>query len=87
MVLNILCITLFCISVAFGAPNVVATSPNIVCDVPVKLDSSTNIWNEYALHPNSIYRATVTKAIENIANQEDKSKALSIANTGSFVWM
>lgn len=57
------------------------------CDAPVKLNSSANIWKEYKLHPNIIYRNTVTNAAENITDASMKARALRVANTGTFTWM
>lgn len=57
------------------------------CDAPVKLNSSENIWKEYKLHPNIIYRNTVTNAAENITDPSMKARALRVANTGTFTWM
>lgn len=57
------------------------------CSAPVVLDATTNVWNEFTLHPNTIYRAIVTNAVANLTDPGEKAKALKVANTGTFALM
>lgn len=57
------------------------------CDAPVSLNASTNIFKEYKLHPQIIYRRRAEVAAEVIADAELKSRALKVAYAGQFVWM
>lgn len=57
------------------------------CDSPVSLNASTNIWKEYKLNPNILYRRKVEAAAEVINNVNLKEKAQKVADAGTFTWM
>ena len=54
---------------------------------PVSLNASTNIWLDYTLHPNSIFRAKVEAAAKHIEDGELRQKALRVAEIGTFIWV
>ncbi|KAH7381211.1 glycoside hydrolase family 6 protein [Phaeosphaeria sp. MPI-PUGE-AT-0046c] len=57
------------------------------CTTPVALNTSTNIWLNYTLNQNNIYRQKVGEAISNITDTAEGLKALHVAETGSFAWI
>lgn len=57
------------------------------CDKPVTLDAKTNIWLNYTLHPNSIYRKQVLAAADLVADAETNKRAQEVAAKGHFVWI
>ncbi|KAK6079721.1 exoglucanase-6A [Seiridium cupressi] len=57
------------------------------CSSAVTLDASTNVWESYALHPNSFYRAEVEAAAANISDSTLAAKALEVADIGTFLWL
>ncbi|KAK9425048.1 putative Glucanase [Seiridium unicorne] len=57
------------------------------CSSAVSLDASTNVWESYALHPNSFYRAEVEAAAANISDSTLAAKALEVADIGTFLWL
>ncbi|OAK96863.1 glycoside hydrolase family 6 protein [Phaeosphaeriaceae sp. SRC1lsM3a] len=65
----------------------VQASDDPACTIPVTLDVSRNIWQNYTLHTNSIYRQSLEEAISNITDAAEKLKALRIAQTGNFAWI
>lgn len=68
-------------------PTVTDEQAQAGCEAPVYLDASTNVFKDYKLHPNSIYRKRAEASAEIINDAELKSRALKIANAGQFVWM
>jgi cellulose 1,4-beta-cellobiosidase len=72
---------------AIPHPNDLDSGDKVGCETPVSLNASTNIFQEYKLHPNIIYRKRAEAAADIIADPELKSRALKIANAGQFVWM
>lgn len=65
----------------------VQASDNPACTMSVTLDTSTNIWQNYTLHTNSIYQQSVEEAVSNVTDAAENLKALHIAQTGNFAWM
>lgn len=57
------------------------------CATPTRLDASRNIWQNYTLHTNSIYRETVIEATSNITDEAERLKAIRVAGTGNFAWL
>ena len=82
-----------CIALLVGAaspstiPENTVTTYSFGCDAAVTLDSNSNIWEDYELHPNRVYRDIVMEAADNITDSADRAIALRIANTGNFAWM
>lgn len=68
-------------SVALAAPQKRA------CSSAVSLSGSSNPFASYTLHPNSFYKAEVTAAAASITDSSLKTKASSVANVGSFLWL
>ncbi|KAI5927413.1 1, 4-beta cellobiohydrolase [Camillea tinctor] len=57
------------------------------CASAVTLDASTNVFQNYKLHPNSFYRDEVNKAVEAITDASLKESAAKVADVGSFLWL
>jgi cellulose 1,4-beta-cellobiosidase len=57
------------------------------CSAPVVLDATTNVWKDFTLHYNDLYRTVVTDAMADLTDLRGKAKALRVANTGSFAWL
>ena len=55
------------------------------CDGPVVLDAKTNIFLNYALHANSIWRSKVLAAVEATTDAELKKRGLKAGEQGTFV--
>ncbi|KAG9251716.1 exoglucanase 3 precursor [Emericellopsis atlantica] len=72
---------------AIGAPQGTITrrqSPG-GCDAAVKLDASTNVWDNYKLHANSYYRSEVEAAAAQMSGAAAEA-ALRVADIGTFLW-
>lgn len=54
---------------------------------PALLDAATNIWKNYTLHPNPVYQRQVLEGAARIQDADLKTKALKIADVGSFIWL
>ncbi|KAF2260771.1 glycoside hydrolase family 6 protein [Lojkania enalia] len=57
------------------------------CNSSVALDAKKNVWLNYTLHPQSVYRKQFVTATEAISDRELKDKALKLVNVGTFVWI
>ncbi|RYP18098.1 hypothetical protein DL765_004110 [Monosporascus sp. GIB2] len=71
---------------AMAAPNKPRQSSQ-ACSSPVRLDASTNVFQQYTLHANNFYRAEVEAAAAQISDATLKAKALRVADVGSFLWL
>lgn len=56
------------------------------CDSAVTLDATTNVWENYSLHPNSFYRSEVEAAAANMTG-DMQTAALKVADIGTFLWL
>ncbi|AEO59280.1 glycoside hydrolase family 6 protein [Thermothelomyces thermophilus ATCC 42464] len=57
------------------------------CASAVTLDASTNVFQQYTLHPNNFYRAEVEAAAEAISDSALAEKARKVADVGTFLWL
>ncbi|KAL2149128.1 hypothetical protein VTH82DRAFT_8476 [Thermothelomyces myriococcoides] len=57
------------------------------CESAVTLDASTNVFQQYTLHPNNFYRAEVEAAVEAISDSSLAEKAAKVADIGTFLWL
>ena len=59
-----------CATLLFRVASAVPTTGDVAglqrfgCDAPIVLNASSNVWKDYTLHLNSIYRNIVTDAAE-----------------------
>ncbi|RYP77471.1 hypothetical protein DL769_003425 [Monosporascus sp. CRB-8-3] len=72
---------------AMAAPNKKPRQSALACDSPVRLDASTNVFQQYTLHANNFYRGEVEAAAAQISDPALKEKALKVADVGSFLWL
>jgi cellulose 1,4-beta-cellobiosidase len=72
---------------AMAVPNKKPRQSAQACDAPVRLDATTNVFQQYTLHPNSFYRAEVEAAAAQISDAALKAQALKVADVGSFLWL
>lgn len=56
------------------------------CEAAVTLDASTNVWEDYTLHPNSNYRNLVLAAAEEMEGEAAEA-AVRLADIGTFAWV
>ncbi|KAK8062817.1 Exoglucanase 3 [Apiospora hydei] len=57
------------------------------CDSAVKLDASSNVFEQYTLHANSFYRGEVEAAIANLKDTSLAGAAKKVGEVGSFLWL
>ncbi|KAI1735858.1 glycoside hydrolase family 6 protein [Xylaria scruposa] len=57
------------------------------CTIPAVLDVQENVWENRTLHPTSLYRLKVERAVAAIKDEELKEQASRVADFGTFVWM
>ncbi|KAK8113002.1 glycoside hydrolase family 6 protein [Apiospora sp. TS-2023a] len=57
------------------------------CDAAVKLDASSNVFEQYNLHANSFYRGEVEAAIANLKDTSLADAAKKVGEVGSFLWL
>ncbi|KAF6823812.1 exoglucanase 3 precursor [Colletotrichum plurivorum] len=78
------------VSAAFAAPSTTLKDHSrqavAACSSAVSLDAKTNVFQKYALHANSFYRAEIEAAAANMQGTL-KQQALRVADVGSFVWI
>lgn len=58
-----------------------------VCTEAVTLDATKNIWLNYTLHPQDVYRTQYLAAANLINDTEQRERALRVADSGTFLWM
>ncbi|RYO85884.1 hypothetical protein DL766_006081 [Monosporascus sp. MC13-8B] len=72
---------------AMAAPNNKPRQSSKACSSPVRLDASTNVFQQYTLHANNFYRGEVEAAAAQISDSALKAQALKVADVGSFLWL
>ncbi|KAK4165548.1 1, 4-beta cellobiohydrolase [Cladorrhinum sp. PSN259] len=70
----------------FGNAIALPSSRSAACP-SLSLNVTTNIWTEYALHPNPLYRQRVLEAASKIQDPILQQKARKVADVGSFLWL
>lgn len=81
-----------CAAVAFAAPTETlkkreGIQARAACAAAVTLAPGSNPFKTRALHANSIYAAEIATAMEDVTDDDIKTKAAEVAEIGTFLWL